>query len=151
MSFLDRVGNEINVGDFLVYVTAGDRHPVLEFGYVEKFHETKDWSGSVSGTKIKFQKSSPQGRRKMIHVVDVPAHWRLDTPQNILDYGNIPYNKRDSIMSRDEYVAGYGKYFVQTTYKETDKFETTMLEIRETIDASKPQRNNRMMLMEPVV
>lgn len=139
MTFLDHVGKEIKVGDFVIYVTAGDRHPVLEFGWVEKFHETKNWNG-VSGTKIKFQKSSPNGKRHTVRTLDVGSHWREDTPAHIKDYYS-GYRR-----TKEEYE----KYYVPATYRDTGKPATTMLEIIETTDPNEPRYNKRMMVMEPV-
>lgn len=123
----DRVGRDVNVGDFVIYVTAGDRHPVLEFGYVVKFHETKGWDGKGSGRyKIKLQRSAPNGTRRTVRVVDVPGHWREGTPPEERNW-----------KFRDE-------HYVPNTYRDTGKPDTTMLDI------SLDSNNNRLMVTQPV-
>lgn len=151
MSFLDRVGREISVGDFLVYVTAGDRHPVLEFGYVLKFHESKDWQGKPSGNvKIKFQRAEPNGKRRNVTAVDIAAHWSPATPQPFIDYDKAAYGERDKIMTSEEFWAGRKVWWINNTYKDTGKPDTTMLDLIETKDPNAPHHNNRMMIVQPV-
>lgn len=129
----DRVGNEVNEGDFVVYVTAGDRHPVLEFGWVLGFHESKSSYGSYNQTKIKIQRATPKGKRQTVEAVDVPAHWREDTPDHIKDY-NSGYRR-----TQEE----YDQYYVNPTYRDTGRPSTTMLSVHE-------GNNNRFLVTQPV-
>lgn len=135
MKVLDRVGNPISEGDFVVYVTAGDRHPVLEFGWVIKFHESKSQYSSRVTYKIKLQRSTPDGTRITKRAVDVEAHWRDDTPLHIKDYR---YNNFHS-PTREERE----EYYIPTTYRDTGKPDTTMLDIHD-------GNNNRLLVTKPV-
>lgn len=138
MAFKDRVGNDINVDDFLLYVTAGDRHPTLEFGWVLKFHESKDWRGKPSGSvKVKLQRAAPDGTRRTKSAVDIAGHWRPETPNHISTHRNADGSWYHPTWEERE------RYFVQTTYRDTGKPDTTMLDV---FDGD----NQRFMVIKPV-
>jgi len=136
----DRVGNEIHEGDFVVYVTAGDRHPVLEFGWVEKFHESKTWNSQPSGNfKIKIQRAHPNGSRITKQAVDVAGHWRDETPEHIVKGRVNGQYYWPTGAERDQ-------FYVATTYFDTGLAETTMLDL----SVGDDRRNNRLLVTQPI-
>lgn len=137
----DCVGVEINEGDFVAYVTASDRHPVFEFGWVLGFHESKSRYGVGGGTqKIKIQRADADGTRHTTTAVDVPGHWIEGTPEHIRNH-RYADGRWYSATHED-----YENYYVHTTHRDTGKPSTTMLEIYRGDD----RKNGRLLVTKPV-
>lgn len=136
MSVKDCVGREINEGDFVAYVTAGDRHPVFEFGYVLGFHQAN--TGHNPPMKIKLQRADSDGTRRNKMAIDVPGHWREDTPDEI----EHPKYGQGHTRTRED----FDKYYVSQTFRDTGKPNTTMLEV-----SSNDNSNGRLLLTSPYV
>lgn len=132
--YKDRVGRDINPGDFVAYVTAGDRHPVFEFGWVVEFRESKSYGEPTGNFKIKIQRAEPDGTRETVQVVDVAAHWRDDTPAHITDYYSGYRRTRED----------FDNYYVESTYRDTGRPSTTTLDICE-------GNNNRLLITQPII
>jgi len=67
----DRIGNELKEGDFILYVARGDRHPVINFGYILEINEKVEqhvrhsdgYTWETRSAKLKIHKTLPDGTR----------------------------------------------------------------------------------------
>lgn len=130
----DRVGNEINIGDFIVYVTKSES-PSLQFGWVDEFKDVKGrWSDRTT-PRVKICHAEPDGTRITKTAVDVPGHWRPDTPLHVRDYRHNNFQS----PTREE----RDMYYVPTTYRDTGKPSTVWLDAASNRDA-------RMLVIQPL-
>lgn len=58
----DRIGNDISVGDFIVYVTKTES-PSLQFGWVDELKDKENHYGQKT-LRVKVAHSEPDGTRK---------------------------------------------------------------------------------------
>jgi len=126
---------EVSVGDFVIYVVQGNRNAGINFGYV---HEMKDkrktetrrdgqtyTSGDIA---VKIQHADAGGNRKNVQVVDVAAHWRGDTPADVIEYHqNYSSRATASSISWEDYWQARQEYWIPDTFRDIGKPSTTLI------------------------
>lgn len=141
MKVLDRVGKEVNKGDFVIYVVKGDRHPVLEFGWVLDFNQSKGRYARQT-ERVIIQRAKKDGTRLNNTVVDTPGHWRDETPEHVKNPWHSNPTPGQSYYSRTQ--EDWDDYWVEQTLRDTGKPSTTRLEVFD-------GENSRLLVAEPYV
>lgn len=142
---------DVNVGDFVIYVVQGNRNAGINFGYILDIKDkrqvrTRNGKDYTTGdVAVKIQHADSDGKRNNVEAIDVPGHWREDTPQSVLDYYNQRYGAaRDAIMSWEDYREAHNEYWVGNTYSDTGKPSTTTIKCHGGTE-------HRLLVTEPIV
>lgn len=126
----DCLGNDVNEGDFVIYVVQGNRHAGIEFGWILEIKDKSTHGTRSNGLaytnenySVKIQHAKADGTRLTQEVIDVPAHWREDTPDHIKNYRYGYAGVRGYVRTQED----YDNYYVTATHRDTGKPSTTRL------------------------